>query len=213
MKVSEIFRSIQGESYLMGLPCTFVRLAGCNLRCSWCDTSYAWDADSAAEMSPADVLAKVREHGVDLVEVTGGEPLAQDESLELMRMLADAGARVLLETNGSRDISEVDPRVSVVMDVKPPSAGVGEATLWSNVEKLSDNDEIKVVIAGRADYEWARDTLRAKKIIGKYRVTFSPCFGKVDYREMADWLLADALGVRLGIQLHKILWGPDAKGK
>jgi 7-carboxy-7-deazaguanine synthase len=212
VKVSEIFRSIQGESYLAGLPCTFVRLAGCNLRCKWCDTSYAWEAETACEMSVSDILEKVRSLGIDLVEITGGEPLLQGESLELMRLLCEAGARVLLETNGSRDVSEVDPRVSVVMDLKPPSAEAGDPTLWSNVEKLSDNDELKVIIAGRGDYEWARDALRARKVLGHYRVTFSPCFGMVDYRSLAEWLLADALPVRLGVQLHKIIWGPDVRG-
>ena len=212
VRVSEIFRSIQGESYLAGLPCTFVRLSGCNLRCKWCDTTYAWESEAGLEMAVPEILDKVRSLGADLVEVTGGEPLLQQESLEVMRLLCEAGARVLLETNGSRDISEVDPRVSVVMDLKPPSAGVGDPTLWSNVEKLSDNDELKVIIADRADYEWAREALRARKMLGKYRVTFSPCFGRVDYKTLADWLLADALPVRLGVQLHKIIWGPDVRG-
>lgn len=212
MKVAEIFRSIQGESYLMGLPCTFVRLAGCNLRCAWCDTSYAWDDSNAVEMTVGDVLDRVRGLGADLVEITGGEPLLQQDSLELMRHLCDMGSRVLLETNGTQDVGQVDPRVRVVMDVKPPSSGHVDSVFWDNVGKLSETDEIKVIIADRRDYEWARDTLTRKRILGHYRVTFSATFGGLEHKTLAEWLLADALPVRLGIQLHKLIWGPDATG-
>jgi len=212
MRVSEIFRSIQGESYHMGLPCTFVRLAGCNLRCGWCDTAYAQDAAGGSEMSVHEILKEARRLGNDLVEITGGEPLMQAESLALMRALADMGAKVLLETNGTLDISDVDTRVTIIMDLKPPSSGSADKNRWENVEKLQEADEIKVVIADRADYDWAVRELKGRGIIGEKRVTFSPVFGRLDYRTVAEWILKDAIPVRLGIQLHKVLWGPDKRG-
>ena len=212
MKVCEIFRSIQGESYLAGRPCSFVRLAGCNLHCTWCDTEYALSVESAAEMSLGQVMERVGELGMDLVEVTGGEPLVQEESIELMRALCEAGAKVMLETNGSIDITPVDPRVIVVMDIKAPSSGHADANRWENLDVLHETDEIKVVITGRDDYDWAKQTLAEKKVIGNYHVSFSPVFTTVDYKTLAEWLLADRLPVRLGFQLHKLIWGGDAKG-
>ena len=212
MNVCEIFRSIQGESYLMGLPCTFVRVAGCNLRCSWCDTKYAWEASAGTEMTVEEVLSKVYELGADLVEITGGEPLLDADAVPLMRTLCDNGSRVLLETNGTQDVSDVDSRVTIVMDVKAPSSGHERSTRWENLEKLQDSDEIKVVIADRADYDWAKKTLADKKVLGAHRVTFSPVYGRLDYRAVAEWILADNIPVKLGIQLHKLLWGPDARG-
>ena len=212
MKICEIFRSIQGESYFTGRPCTFVRLSGCNLRCTWCDTKYAAEASSGREMSVHEVIRDVRGLGADLVEITGGEPLLQGDTTTLMRIFCDMGARVLLETNGSIDIGEVDTRVYIIMDLKPPSSGHSSYNHWENVEKLQDTDEIKVVIADRADYDWAKSELKARGIIGEKRVTFSPVFGTLDYKVVAEWLLADALPVKLGIQLHKILWGPDKRG-
>jgi 7-carboxy-7-deazaguanine synthase len=212
VRVSEIFRSIQGESYLAGLPCTFIRLAGCNLRCAWCDTAYAQDPASGKDMSVHEIVREIRSRGADLVEITGGEPLLQPETASLMRILLDMGARVLLETNGTFDVGEVDTRVTIVMDIKPPSSGHADANRWDNVEKLQETDEIKIVIADRADYDWAKRELGTRKIIGSKRISFSPVFGKLDYRPVAEWLLKDAIPVRLGVQLHKILWGPDARG-
>jgi len=212
VRVSEIFRSIQGESYLMGLPCTFVRLAGCNLRCSWCDTMYAQDTGSGREMSVHEIIKEVRGKGADLIEITGGEPLLQAETLTLARIFSDMGGRVLLETNGTLDITDVDSRVTIVMDIKAPSSGHADAIRWENVDRLQDTDEIKVVIADRADYEWAKRELAARRILLEKRVTFSPVFGRLEYKTVAEWLLQDALPVKLGIQLHKLLWGPDAKG-
>lgn len=212
MKICEIFRSIQGESYLAGRPCTFVRTAGCNLSCTWCDTGYAADINDGVEMTIGEVMQKVRELGADLVEITGGEPLLQEESIELMRLLCDSGARVMLETNGTLDITPVDPRVIIVMDIKAPSSGHADTNRWANLEVLQDSDELKVVISGREDYDWATETLTERNVIGKYRVTFSPVFGSVNYKTLAEWLLADRLPVRMGFQLHKMIWGPDAKG-
>jgi 7-carboxy-7-deazaguanine synthase len=212
VKVCEIFRSIQGESYLAGRPCTFVRLAGCNLRCSWCDTRYALSADGAEEMSVGQVIERVEGLGTDLVEITGGEPLVQEESIELMRALCEAEVRVMLETNGSIDITPVDPRVIVVMDVKAPSSGHADSNRWENLDVLRETDEIKVVITGREDYDWAKKALIQRRAIGRHHVSFSPVFGTVDYKTLAEWLLADRLPVRLGFQLHKLIWGPDARG-
>ena len=212
MKIFEIFRSIQGESYLAGRPCTFVRTAGCNLNCTWCDTRYAADPADGEEMTVGEVMQKVTEFGADLVEVTGGEPLLQEESVELMRLLCDTGARVMLETNGTLDITPVDPRVIVVMDIKAPSSGHADTNRWANLEVIQDSDELKVVISDREDYEWAKKTLAERGIIGNYRVSFSPVFGTIDYKTLAEWLLADRLPVRMGFQLHKMIWGPDAKG-
>lgn len=212
MKVSEIFRSIQGESYLAGRPCTLVRLSGCNLSCPWCDTRYAASSDNGSEMSIEEVMERVRELGADLVEVTGGEPLLQEESIELMRRLCEAGCKVMLETNGTLDITHVDPRVIVIMDIKAPSSGHADTNRWENIDIIQDNDEIKVIISDRADYDWAKETLTKRKIIGRYRVTFSPVYGSIDYKTLAEWLLEDRLPVKMGFQLHKMIWGPDAKG-
>lgn len=212
MKVCEIFQSIQGESYLAGYPCSFVRLAGCNLRCSWCDTPYALTDETATELSVEEIVQKIDAMETNLVEVTGGEPLVQKDCAELLAALCDAGLKVMLETNGSLDITPVDPRVIIVMDVKAPSSGHADATHWGNLDLLQDTDEIKVVMADRTDYDWARETLEAKKAIGVHRVSFSPVAGTLDYKTLAEWLQEDRLPVRLGFQLHKIIWGRDARG-
>lgn len=213
MKILEIFRSIQGESYLAGMPCTFVRLAGCNLACPWCDTRYSWEHDAdGVEMSIDEVMAKVDTLGTDLVEVTGGEPLLQEESVELMRRLCEDGVKVMLETNGTLDLTPVDPRVIVVMDIKAPSSNHSDCNRWENLDVIQDTDEIKVVINDRADYEWAKKALGEHDVIGRHRVTFSPVFDSIDYRTLAEWLLEDNLPIRMGFQLHKAIWGPDARG-
>ncbi|MCK4602608.1 MAG: radical SAM protein, partial [Phycisphaerae bacterium] len=173
--VNEIFRSIQGEGARAGLPCTLVRLTGCNLRCNWCDTKYAWA--EGREMSVDEVLARVAELRCRRVEVTGGEPLAQPAAMELLRRLCEAGYETLLETNGSLDISQVDPRVVRIVDLKCPSSGQADANRWENVEHLSSRDEVKFVIADRDDYEFACDAVRRGELTGKCITTFSPASG------------------------------------
>ena len=205
--VNEIFKSIQGESTRAGLPCVMVRLAGCNLACSWCDTQYARDGAAGREMSVADVLARVAELGGDRVEVTGGEPLGQDACRVLLEQLCQGGLETLLETNGSQDIARIDPRVVKIVDFKCPASGVEQANLWQNVEHLTDRDEVKFVIADRGDYEYARDAVAGHGLCDRCAVIFSP----VDISaaaELATWILQDGLDVRLGLQLHKMIW-PD----
>ena len=204
LRVIEIFRSIQGESTRAGLPCSFVRLAGCNLRCTWCDSKYA-QADGEA-MSLEAVMDKVVSLGLKRVEVTGGEPLCQPASLELMSRLADAGYETLVETNGSRDISAIDPRVIRIVDFKCPSSGQSEQNLWSNVQALTSRDEVKFVVAGRADFDFAAEAIRRHGLTGICPVILSPVAGRCDAAELGKWILDSGLDVRLGMQLHKIIW-------
>ena len=210
LKVNEIFLSIQGEGTRAGLPCTLVRLAGCNLRCNWCDTRYAWE--EGAHLTLGEVLNRVEELSCRRVELTGGEPLLQEAALELLRRLCDAGHETLLETNGSLDMSTVDPRVVRIVDFKCPSSGESEKNRWENVAHLTPRDEVKFVIADRADYEFARDAVRKHGLPGKCAVIFSPVGRAAQTGRrlppdmLAEWILADKLDVRLGLQLHKIIW-------
>ena len=197
----------------MGLPCAFVRLAGCNLGCSWCDTGYARDAGAGEAMTVADVLARLAQIDCWRVEVTGGEPLCQPGSIELMRRLCDEGYEVLLETNGSRDISAVDERVARIVDFKCPASGEADANLWSNVEHLRAGDEVKFVIASRDDYDFAAEAVRKRRLPEKCEVIFSPVHGLVRPADLAEWILADGLDVRLGLQLHKLLWPGEERGR
>jgi len=206
LKVNEIFLTVQGESTRAGRPCAIVRLAGCNLRCSWCDTPYAWD--QGRQMSVDEALAEVEKLNCRLVEVTGGEPLIQPAAAELLRRLCDAGYETLLETNGSQDVSKVDGRVARIVDFKCLSSGEVAANMWSNAACLSARDEVKFVIADRADYEFARAAVGERRLAEKCPVTFSPVHGRLAAAELAAWILADRLDVRLGLQLHKIVW-PD----
>lgn len=210
MRVTEIFHSIQGESSYVGQPCVFVRLTGCPLRCTWCDTDYAFYGGH--ECSIDEVLAKVHTYGCRLVEVTGGEPLAQPESLPLMTRLCDAGYTVLLETSGAVDIAPVDPRAHVILDVKCPGSGMTDRMHWPNLSALTAKDEAKFVLANRADYDWAREVLGEHDLASRCAVLFSPVFGTLDVRELAEWVLADKLPVRFQIQLHKHIWAPDMRG-
>lgn len=218
LKVNEIFLSIQGEGTRAGLPCTLIRLTGCNLRCRWCDTRYAYDEGQAMDL--AVVLARVKEFGCNLVEVTGGEPLAQPVALELMRRLCDDGRQTLVETNGSLDISPVDPRVARIVDVKCPTSGCSESNRLENMAALRGTDEVKFVIGDRGDYEYAACVVRRYELAGICPVIFSPLNpvrtpstpkspGTLSAAELARWILDDRLNVRLGMQLHKIIW-PDA---
>jgi len=210
LTVCEIFRSIQGEGTRAGLACGFVRLAGCNLRCAWCDTSYAWEG--GREMAVDDVLAEVAELAVPRVEVTGGEPLIQPAAFELLRRLCDAGFETLLETNGSQDISAVDPRVVRVVDLKCPSSGHADANRWANVPHLTARDEVKFVLADRADYDFARAAAAEHTLGKRCAVVFQPVHGRLAPATLAEWILADRLDVRLGIQLHKLLWPGRERG-
>jgi len=212
LSVSEIFFSLQGEASRTGLPCAFVRLAGCNLDCRWCDTTYARDG-GGDEMTTDEIAARLGGFPCRRVEVTGGEPLCQAGSIDLMRRLCDDGWEVLLETNGSLDISPVDPRVVRIVDFKCPSSGQDAANLWDNVGRLRATDEVKFVLADRGDYDFAVAAVRGRGILEKCSVIFSPVSGRLDPAELADWILADGLDVRLGLQLHKILWPGDQRGR
>jgi 7-carboxy-7-deazaguanine synthase len=210
MRITEIFHSIQGESSYVGQPCVFVRLTGCPLRCTWCDTDYAFYG--GGESSIDEVLAKVQTYGCRLVEITGGEPLAQSESLPLMARLCDAGYTVLLETSGAIDIVPVDPRVHIVLDVKCPGSGMTDRMYWPNLSKLTAKDEAKFVLADRADYDWAREILAEHNVAEHCTVLFSPVFGSLDLHQLAEWILADRLPVRFQLQMHKYIWAPDMRG-
>jgi 7-carboxy-7-deazaguanine synthase len=210
MRITEIFHSIQGESSYAGQPCVFVRLTGCPLRCTWCDTDYAFYGGH--ECSIDEVLAKVQTYGCRLVEVTGGEPLVQPESLPLMTRLCDAGHTVLLETSGAVDIAPVDPRTHVILDVKCPGSGMTDRMHWPNLSQLGAKDEAKFVMADRADYDWAREILTQYDLASRCPVLFSPVFGTLDARQLAEWTLADRLPVRFQLQMHKYIWAPDMRG-
>jgi 7-carboxy-7-deazaguanine synthase len=210
MRITEIFHSIQGESSYVGQPCVFVRLTGCPLRCTWCDTDYAFFGGH--ECSFEDILAKVKAYGCRLIEVTGGEPLAQPESFPFMSKLCDAGYTVLLETSGAVDIAPVDPRVHVILDVKCPASGMTDRMYWPNLSQLAAKDEAKFVLANRADYDWAHEILGQYDLASRCSVCFSPVFGSLDLRQLAEWILADRLPVRFQLQLHKYIWAPDMRG-
>jgi len=210
VKVHEIYHSIQGESTAAGRPCVFVRLTGCQMRCVWCDTEHAFYEGRWMELG--EVLEAVSAHGCELVEVTGGEPLLQPGAQPLMRKLCDEGYEVLLETGGGLDITRVDPRVRRILDVKCPGSGEAENNRWENLADLRENDEVKFVLAGRADYAWAKRTVAERRLVGRCPIHFSPVHGLLDPADLAAWILRDRLPVRLGAQLHKTIWGADARG-
>jgi 7-carboxy-7-deazaguanine synthase len=205
IRINEIFFSLQGESSRVGLPTVFVRLTGCPLRCGYCDTAYAFHEGKTREID--EVLADVATHGAKYVCVTGGEPLAQKTCLTLLTRLCDAGYSVSLETSGAIDVSPVDSRVSRIVDIKTPGSGEVAKNRWENLAHLNHRDEIKFVITSREDYEWSRDLLREKQLDKLCPVLFSPTFEVVTPETLAGWVLADALPVRMQVQLHKIIWG------
>jgi 7-carboxy-7-deazaguanine synthase len=209
LRITEIFHSIQGESSHAGRPCVFVRLTGCNLRCSWCDSVYTFTGGE--KMSLDDVMTRVRSYGCNLVEVTGGEPLAQAESRALIARLADEGFEVLIETSGSIDVSDVDRRAKLILDVKCPGSGEVEKNFWPNLDNLLPHDEVKFVIGDRADYEWSRDLVRNKDL-GRFTVLFSPVYGRLPLKDLAEWMLADRVPARFQTQLHKHIWGEGVIG-
>jgi 7-carboxy-7-deazaguanine synthase len=208
LKIHEIFFSLQGESSRVGFPTAFVRLTGCPMRCVYCDTAYAFSGGTNMEIS--DILAKVAEYGTKYVTVTGGEPLAQKDCHILLKDLCDAGYSVSLETGGAIDISPVDTRVSVILDVKTPGSGEVKNNLWGNLTHLKSADEVKFVLCSREDYDWAKGILASNKIADKCSVLFSPVYGQLNPTDLAEWVLADKLPVRMQVQLHKILWGERA---
>jgi 7-carboxy-7-deazaguanine synthase len=210
MRVTEIFHSVQGESSFAGLPCVFVRLTGCPLRCTWCDTEYAFFGGT--DRSIDDILDTVQSYGCQLVEVTGGEPLAQPDASLLLRRLCHAGFTVLLETSGALDTAIVDPSVRIILDVKCPGSGMTERMHWPNVERLRPQDEAKFVLQDRSDYEWAIRIVDRFQLTNRCAVLFSPVFGALDPRQLAEWLLADRLPIRLQLQLHKHIWAPNMRG-
>ena len=212
LTVNEIFYSIQGESTYAGWPCVFIRLTGCNLRCRYCDTTYAYD--QGEDMALDFLVAKVEDFNCNLVEVTGGEPLLQNMTPSLISALIKNRHIVLLETNGSQDISTIDSRCIRIVDIKCPSSGMERATYWKNLEYLTAQDQLKFVIANREDYVYAKTVLsnplvkRNEKLV----VNLSPVFNEIELKELATWILEDKLRARLHIQLHKYIWGENAKG-
>jgi 7-carboxy-7-deazaguanine synthase len=210
LRLTEIFFSLQGEASRAGLPTVFVRLTGCPLRCTWCDTTYSFTGGEPATIDA--VLAEVAKYPARQVCVTGGEPLAQKECLTLLGALCDAGYEVSLETSGALDIAAVDPRVARIMDLKAPDSGESARNRWENLAVLKHNDEIKIVIASRGDYEWARQAIREHRLVERCPVLLSPAAGLVEPTALAEWILADGLDVRFQMQLHKLLWG-NAQGK
>jgi len=208
--VHEIYRSIQGESTFAGLPCVFVRLTGCSARCVWCDTPHAFKEGDP--LSIDHVLTKVLSFGCPLVELTGGEPLLQEEALGLMARLANSGLTVLLETSGTVSIEGVDPRAHIIMDLKCPDSGECENNLWANLDLLKPSDQIKFVIASKRDFDWTEETIRCRDLGRRFTVLLSAVFGSVTPRELANWLLQSGLQVRFQLQLHKYIWDPRARG-
>ena len=211
LTINEIYHSIQGESTWAGRPCAFVRLTFCNLRCNYCDTAYAFY--EGEKMPLPEIVERVTAFGCPLVEITGGEPLLQKNVLPLMTMLADAEMIVLLETSGAHDISKVDARVHRIMDLKTPGSGECERNLWSNIQHLTQRDEVKFVIGSREDYEWSREKLRAHNLAKQcHAVLLSPIFGRIEPREIVEWMLADKLEARFQLQMHKFIWAPTTRG-
>lgn len=210
LRISEIFHSLQGETSRTGLPTVFVRLTGCPLRCSYCDTAYAFGG--GRDMMLPDILAEVKHYSTQYVTVTGGEPLAQDGCLALLSALCDEGYEVSLETGGALDVSGVDARVVKVLDIKTPGSGEAGNNLWSNLSHLSAQDEVKFVLCGKEDYDWARQVLQEHSLNQKCGVLFSPVQGKLSPTDLAGWILRDRLPVRMQVQLHKLLWG-NQRGK
>jgi 7-carboxy-7-deazaguanine synthase len=208
--IHEIYRSLQGESTFAGLPCVFIRLTACHLRCFYCDTPHAFHQGEARSLDQ--VIASAIELGDDLVEITGGEPLLQDEVYPLMTRLADLGKTVLLETSGAIDTSAVDPRVHVILDLKTPGSGEKSANVWSNLDRLKPTDELKFVLCDRLDFDWAADVVRERRLTERCPVLFSAAFGRLSATDLAGWILESRLAVRLQLQQHKILWDPKARG-
>ncbi len=211
LKVNEIFYSIQGESSFSGIPFVFVRLAGCNLRCTYCDTKYAYE--EGREISVEQIFKEVKKFKCPYVEITGGEPLIQDDTPFLVNFLINKGFSVLLETNGTKDISVISNKATIIMDIKCPSSGESGKIDWDNLNRLELKDEVKFVIAEKSDYDWAKSVITDKKLKDEVKMLMSPVKERLDPAELAEWILKDKLKVRLQLQLHKILWPLAIRGK
>ncbi len=211
MVINEIFFSIQGESTYAGRPCAFVRLTGCNLRCNYCDTEYAFY--DGRKMTVEEILAQLEAYQCNLVEITGGEPLLQDGVHQLIAELLAQGRTVMIETSGASDVSRLNPRVIKVMDLKCPGSGEGTRNLWSNLEHLTARDEVKFVLSDRADYEWARAMIREHNLAARVNAVLMSCvFDRLDRKQLAEWILEDRLPVRFQLQMHKHIWPPETRG-
>jgi 7-carboxy-7-deazaguanine synthase len=210
LKVNEIFYSIQGEGTKAGLPCIFIRLTYCNLRCSYCDTEYAFY--EGKDLSIEEIIANIKKYNCNLVEITGGEPLFQEESLTLMKNLCDSGYEVMLETSGSLAIENIDNRVKIIMDLKTPSSLMEKKNLYQNIKFLKQTDEVKFVIGNKKDYDWSKQIIKEYKLSEKCEILFSTVFGKLENRKLVEWILKDNLNVRFQTQLHKYIWEPNKKG-
>jgi 7-carboxy-7-deazaguanine synthase len=213
LRISEMFLSIQGESTAAGMPCTFIRLQGCGLRCSWCDTAYALEmAEPSRHITFDEIIASVESFGCNLVEITGGEPLEQEQVHGLMSMLCDKGYRVMIETGGYLDVKNIDRRVKKILDLKCPSSGMVKKNLMTNIEFLTSDDEVKFVIGTEEDYEWTKGVVNDHRLSEKCAVLLSPVFGVMHPAELSHWLLRDRLDARLQLQIHKFIWPPEQRG-
>jgi 7-carboxy-7-deazaguanine synthase len=210
VKINEIFFSIQGESSYAGLPCAFVRLTGCNLRCGYCDTKHAYE--EGREQATEQVIEAVSRFPTKLVEVTGGEPLLQEETLSLVTAFTERGYKVLIETNGTVSLQGIDARATVVMDIKCPGSGMSGHMLWDNVDLLRPHDEVKFVLTDRDDYDWASGIIEERKLVGKHIVHLASAYSVLDPRLLASWILEDGLDARLQLQLHKYVWPNVERG-
>ncbi|MBL8150126.1 MAG: radical SAM protein [Blastocatellia bacterium] len=210
MRITEIYQSIQGESSYAGLPCIFVRTTGCDLRCTWCDSEFSFYGGQS--MSIDEIIERVTSYSAKLVELTGGEPLLQKELPVLANRLIDLGYTVMVETGGHRDISLLNHQVIKIVDIKCPDSGESEKVFWSNINSLSNQDQLKFVIASRKDYEWARQTIKERNLEGRFELLFSPAHTTLKPADLAEWILSDGLKVRLQLQLHKYIWSANARG-
>ena len=210
LKINEIFHSIQGESTYAGRRCVFVRLTYCNLRCTYCDTEYAFN--EGADQSVETIIDEIKQFDCKLVEVTGGEPLMQEESLELMKKLCDLNFEVMLETGGSLPIKDIDERVKIIIDLKTPSSGMMKKNFYENIKFIKKNDEIKFVIGSREDYEWSKEIIKEYKLTDKCPILFSVVFDQLKPVTLSEWILEDKLNVIYQLQMHKYIWEPDKRG-
>ncbi len=210
LRVTEIYRSVQGEGKHAGYPCVFVRLTGCNLRCTWCDTEYGYNGGK--DFSLNEILTKVASYNTQLVEVTGGEPLLQEETPQLVDLLLENGYTVLIETAGSIDISCVSEKAVRIVDMKCPGSGMLDKNLYKNLDLVTDKDEVKFVIKDKTDFDWSLNLIKEYDLENKTQVLVSPVYGEMDQEKLTEWLLESGINARMQVQLHKIIWGPDKTG-